>query len=257
MKKCILAIVLFGAHLFSYAEVNESDVEVGILEHLGDTLPLNTLFFNESDDTVTLGSLIDKPTILSFVYFDCPGMCSPLLSGVSDVVSKLDMELGKDYQVITISFNTKDTPQKAKQKKQNFVNKISKDHREYWMYLTGSQESINRVTEAAGFKYKPQGVDFSHASAIILISPGGKITRYLYGVTFLPFDLKMAIIESQKGTPRPTINRILEYCFAYNPESRSYGFQVLKIVGSIVIFILAILFIVLLIRGRNKIAVKE
>ena len=96
-------------------------IEVGIVEKLGETIPLDLTFLNESNDTVTLGEIINKPTILSFVYFDCPGLCSPLLSGISEVVEKLDMELGEEYQVITISFNTKDTPEKAAIKKNNFV----------------------------------------------------------------------------------------------------------------------------------------
>ena len=101
----------------------KQDLEIGIVEKLGDTIPMNLRFIDESSDTVTLGQLIDKPTILLFVYFDCPNLCSPLMDGVADVVSKLDLTLGKDYKIITISFNTKDTPEKAREKKVNFVQK--------------------------------------------------------------------------------------------------------------------------------------
>ena len=99
------------------AQDEKVNIEVGIIEHLGDTIPMELEFLNEQNDTVTLGQLIDKPTVFSFVYFDCPGLCSPLLDGVADVVSKTDLQLGEDYDVITISFNTKDTPAKAKEKK--------------------------------------------------------------------------------------------------------------------------------------------
>ena len=138
--------------------------------------------------------------------------------------ASLILHLGKDYQIITISFNTKDTPEKAREKKVNFVQKISKENQKYWIYLTGIQENINTITDAVGFKYKAQGLDFAHASAIMVLSPQGKITRYLYGLTFLPFDVKMAIIEAQKGIARPTINKVLEYCFAYNPGSKTYTY---------------------------------
>jgi protein SCO1/2 len=258
MKKFITALFLFAAFgkLFAQemvkSDVLKQNIEIGIVEHLGDTIPMDLWFLNENSDTVTLGQLITKPTVMLFVYFDCPNLCSPLMDGVADVVSKLDLVLGKDYQVITISFNTQDTPEKAREKKVNFVQKISKENQKHWMYLTGVQENINTITAAVGYKYKPQGLDFAHASAIVVLSPHGKITRYLYGLSFLPFDLKMAIIEAQKGLARPTINKILEYCFAYNPTSKSYTLQITQIIGSITLLIAFIVFITLMIKRRKK-----
>ncbi|MCF8221816.1 MAG: SCO family protein [Bacteroidales bacterium] len=254
-KKVALTITLLFCLGSVYAQQNQIDeelIEVGIVEKLGETMPLDLTFQNEENDTVSLGELIDKPTILSFVYFDCPGLCSPLLSGISEVVEKMDMKLGEDYQVITISFNTKDTPEKARVKKKNFVQKIGEENKRHWVYLTGSQENILKATEAAGWKYKPQGLDFAHPSAIILLSPEGKITRYLYGISFLPFDTKMAIIEAQKGIARPTINKILEYCFAYDPGGKTYTLQVTRVVGAFTLTILALVFITLVIRGRRR-----
>jgi protein SCO1/2 len=234
------------------SEVFKKEVDIGIVENLGDTIPMNIWFLNENSDTVTLGELMTRPTILSFVYFDCPNLCSPLMDGVAEMVSKLDLALGTDYQIITISFNIKDTPEKAREKKINFVQKISKENQKYWIYLTGTQENITAITESIGYKYKAQGLDFAHASAIFILSPQGKITRYLYGLSFLPFDVKMAIIEAQKGIARPTINRILEYCFAYNPSSHTYTLQVTRIIGSIIVFIALIVFISLLVMKRKK-----
>jgi protein SCO1/2 len=234
------------------SDLIKKDVEIGIIEKLGNSIPLNLWFLNETSDTVTLGQLINKPTILFFVYFDCPNLCSPLMDGVADMVSKLDFTLGKDYQIITISFNTKDTPEKAREKKVNFVQKISKEDQKSWIYLTGIQKNIDAITEAIGFKYKAQGLDFAHASAIFVLSPQGKITRYLYGLTFLPFDVKMAIVEAQKGLARPTINKVLEYCFAYNPGSKTYTLQVTRIIGSITILIALIVFAMLLLNRRKK-----
>jgi protein SCO1/2 len=258
LKKLFIPLVLLVFLFNVKAQLpKEDDIEIGIVEKLGDTIPLDLSFLNEKNDTVYLRDLIDKPTILSFVYFDCPGICSPLLNGVSEVVQNMDMVLGKDYQIITISFNTKDTPEKAAIKKQNFVLKISKENQENWIYLTGEQKNINIITEAAGFRYKPQGLDFAHPAAIIMLSPEGKITRYLYGMSFLPFDVKMAIIEAQKGLARPTINKILEYCFAYDPTSRTYALQVTRIVGGFILAILIIVFTTLLIKGRKKILAKN
>ena len=253
MKKITFIILLLGVFLSVYSQQKTiKEPEIGVVEHLGDTIPLNLWFFNENNDTVTLGQLVDKPTIFSFVYFDCPGLCSPLLSGVSDMVDDLDLELGKDYQIITISFNTSDTPEKAREKKENFVQKIQGEYRAHWIYLTGVQENISAITAAVGYKYKPQGVDFAHPSLIIMVSPEGKITRYLYGLTFLPFDVKMAIYESQKGLARPTINKIMELCFTYNSESRSYSLQVTTIFGALIIIAALTTFIVLLLKGRSN-----
>jgi protein SCO1 len=258
MKKLfpVLFLIIFAFNLKGQemvrSELFKKDVEIGIVENLGDTIPMDIWFLNENSDTVTLGELITRPTILSFVYFDCPNLCSPLMDGVAEMVSKLDLALGTDYQIITISFNTKDTPEKAREKKINFVQKISKENQKFWIYLTGTQENITAITESIGYKYKAQGLDFAHASAIFILSPQGKITRYLYGLSYLPFDVKMAIIEAQKGIARPTINRILEFCFAYNPSSHTYTLQVTRIIGSIIVFIALIVFISLLVMKRKK-----
>ncbi len=227
-------------------------VEIGIVEKLGQTIPMELKFCNEKSDTVTIGSLITRPTILSFVYFDCPGLCSPLQDGIADVVSKTELVLGKDYDIITISFNTKDTPEKAVEKKKNFVQKIQESQRGSWTYLTGELPNIQKITESVGFRYKPTGVDFAHPSTLIILSPKGKITRYLYGVTFLPFELKMAIVEAQKGIAQPTGNKILEYCYAYDPQSRTYTLQFTRLLGSFVIILALFLILYLVITAKRK-----
>jgi len=255
MKNLIVLILSFiVVSAFSQANLNlgTDTSEVGIIEHLGTTIPSELTFLNENGDTVTLGSLVNKPTVFTFVYFDCPGICSPLLNGVSDVIEKTDMELGKDYQIITISFNYTDNPEKAKVKKENFLKKHSKTHSGNWMYLTGDSVNIYKATDAFGFKFKRAGLDFIHPACIMVVSPKGVITRYLYGITYLPFDFKMAIIESQKGQVRPTINRVLEYCFAYDPAGRRYAVDILKVSGTIILFFIVIFIIALYIKTRFK-----
>lgn len=237
-------------------EFDPDQLEIGVIERLDEYLPLSAQFLNEAGDTVTLGELIDKPTILSLVYFDCPAGCSPMLTEIGNTISKIDLKLGVDYQLITISFNTTDTPEKARTKKENFVLNISGENRGHWYYLTGWQESIDQVTEAVGYRYKPQGFDFAHPNVIMMISPTGKITRYLYGLTYLPFDVKMAIIEAQSEQSRPAVNRILDFCFSYNPSSQTYTLQITRIVGAIIIFFAVLVFITLLIKGRRK-TIKE
>ncbi len=247
---CLLTFFLSGLFpgRFVLAQLSSDNVEVGIQEHLGDTIPPGLTFYNEVNKPVKLGDIITKPTILTLVYFDCPGLCSPLLDGVSDVIEKMGLRLGTDYEIVTVSFNYLDTPEKAIEKKKNFLHRHSKENAQYWYYLTGDSSNIFRLVNAVGFKYKKAGNDFIHPGVITILSPHGKITRYLYGITFLPFDVKMALIEAQKGEPRPTINRVLEYCFSYDPQGRKYTLQVTKISATVIIFFAVVLLLFLIIR---------
>ena len=257
MKKYLWILLIFLCtalfqNINAQEPISRDIVEVGWVDHLGDTIPLDLQFLNEQNDTVTLRQLIDKPTIINFVYFNCPGLCSPLLEGISKAIEKTDMDFGKDYQVITISFDYTDTPEKAIQKKINFIQNISKEKADHWIYLTGEKENIYEIADAVGFKFKQTGLDFAHPSGIILISPQGKITRYLYGLEFLPFDLKMAVIESQQGIARPTINKVLEYCFNYDPRGQGYTLSVTRVAGTIILLIAVIVFVSLLLSRRKK-----
>ncbi len=234
------------------AQVDAQEQEVGIVEHLDTVISANLMFNNEQGQPVHLKSLITKPTILALVYYDCPGICPQLLSGVSDVIEKMGLELGKDYQVLTVSFNCDDTPEASVEKKKNFLREHSKSRASHWQYLTGDSANIYALTNTVGYNFTRAGNDFMHPSCIMVLSPEGKVTRYLYGTTYLPFDVKMAIVEAQKGQSRPTINRVLEYCFSYDPEGRKYTLQVTKITATIIIFFALALFIILIVRTSRK-----
>ncbi|MFO7827936.1 MAG: SCO family protein [Bacteroidales bacterium] len=256
MKKIILLtslfLIIFNQQTISQQAISDDIIEIGWIEHLGDTIPLDLKFINESNDTVALRELIDKPTILSFVYFNCPGICNPLQESISRTVERLDMELGKDYQILTISFDVTDTPEKAQKKKENFIQSIIKEKADHWIYLTGWEENIISITESVGFRYKETGLDFVHPAGLVLISPHGKITRYLYGLDFLPFDLKMAIIESQKGLARPTINKVLQYCFNYDPKGQTYTLSITRVAGTIIMFFALVIILVLVFGGKKS-----
>jgi protein SCO1/2 len=248
----VVILVLGILAMPAFAQVEGLEEEVGIVEHLDTIIPANLTFSNELGQPVQLKSLITKPTILSLVYYDCPGICPQLLSGVSDVIEKMGMELGKDYQVITVSFNYDDTPAASVEKKKNFLRAHSKPRAEFWQYLTGDSANIYALSHTLGYNFTRAGNDFMHPSCIMVLSPEGKVTRYLYGTSYLPFDVKMAIVEALKGKSRPTINRVLEYCFSYDPEGRKYTLQVTKITATIIIFLAATLFIYLIIRSSRK-----
>ncbi|MEI6455846.1 MAG: SCO family protein [bacterium] len=248
----VACLLLLWGGITTNGQTDVPDTRVGIDEHLDSIIPLNLTFTNEQNQPVQLKDIIKKPTLLILVYFDCPGICPQLLSGVSDAVEKIDMQLGKDYQIVTVSFNYDDTPAKAVERKVNFLGPHTKPFAPEWHYLTGDSANIYALTNAVGYKFVRAGNDFIHPSCIMVLSPEGKITRYLYGVTYLPFDVKMALLESQKGLSRPTINRVYEYCFSYDPEGRRYTLEVTKISATIIIFLAVILFLILLLRSNKK-----
>lgn len=250
MKK--IAIILYLVAIACIAAAQPfTNKEVGIDEHLGDTIPLNLTFVNEKGDTVTLKQLVNKPTVIAPVYFDCPGICSRLLEGVANVIEETNIVLGKDYDVITFSFNDIDTPEKARMKKVNFITNLSDEEAQSWHFLTGDSTVIVPLLNSIGYKIRIAGLDFIHPSAIVIVSPEGKITRYLYGLKFLPFDLKMAVVEAQQGIARPTANRILEFCFSYEPEGRRYTLEVTKLAGIFTLLVLAVFLLTLLFRRRK------
>ena len=250
-KKLILTFIIICLTVNVNAQVDQSP-KVGIVEHLGTTIPLDLKFINDKFQPITLRQLINKPTILSFVYFDCPGLCSPLLEGVGDVIQKTNLGLGRDYQVITISFNFRDTPEKARDKKKRFTDRYSKGKSDGWIFLTTDSATIFKVTHATGFITKAVGLDFVHPSAIIAVSPQGMITRYLYGITFLPIDFKMAIYEANKEQPRPTIQKVLLLCFSYDSDNKRFALDVTKIAGIIIVFFLVVFIVIYLIRPKKK-----
>lgn len=231
----------------------QKDQKVGIYEHLDTIVSQDIVLTDISDSTlVNLKSLIDKPTVFCFIYYNCPGLCSPLLGGLTDVIDKTDLVLGKDYQVITISMNKDDYPSLGRKKKANYVKSFTnKVDDSQWIWLTGDSTNIAKVTDNLGFKFLRDGKDFAHAAALIVTSPQGKVTRYLHGTYFLPFDLKMAVVEASKGISGPTINKVLQFCFSYDPQGKKYVFNITKIAGSIIIGFAIILFLVLSLKKRK------
>jgi protein SCO1/2 len=236
------------------AQIIQPGVEgqIGVFEKLGKTIPLNLKFVNEKKDTVSLAQLIDRPTILSFVYFDCPGICTPLLEGVSEVTEEMEMEIGKDYKILSISFNSNDDPLKATSKKSNIVCKNCTEKNENWTYLTGDSAAIEQILTSVGFAVKRVGNDYLHPGVIIVVSPKGVITRYLYGIKFNPMDLKLALIEAQDGLSRPTVHRVLQFCYSYDPVGKRYGLEITKLLGTFILIVLVITLIILFIKSKKK-----
>ena len=228
-------------------------IEVGIEEKIGNTIPLNAEFFDEKGNYVALKEIIKKPTILNFVYFRCPGICSPILTELTSIVNFMDMEIGKDYQIVTISFDDREKFELGSAKRDNYFALLKKKIPEdSWKFLTGDSASIHAVTDAAGFNFKREGNDFIHAGAIIVLSPEGKIARYLNGTKYLPFDVKMALTEASEGKTGPTIAKLLSYCYSYNPEGRTYVFNVTRVTGGVILLFAAVFVVYLTVKPKKK-----
>jgi protein SCO1/2 len=244
-----ILVMLFPLYISGQVPVLQNDPEIGIIEKLEDTIPADIRLVNQNGDSVMLGDLVDKTTVIAFVYYRCPGICSPLMDGIAEVIDKTDMKIGKDYQVLTVSFDPREGTNLAKRKHMNYMNLVKAEGADSgWTFMTADSNSIARFTRAAGFNFKPAGNDFVHAAALIVLSPERKITRYLNGTYYQPFEFKMALIEASKGQAGPTINRVLQFCYAYDPQGQQYVLSITRVTGILISLIAIVIFLWLAIK---------
>ena len=256
MKLVFGLIVFLCISIFIFSA--EKQIEIGIDEQLGKSIPLQEKFVDENGNVVLLKDLFTKPTVLSFVYYNCPGICSPLLMELSDIINKTELVLGVDYNIVVISMDQFETPEDAMKRKETFLKVIDKNiPPESWRFLTGDSATIKKVAEAAGFYFKRQGKEFLHSGAFIFVDDNGKICRYLFpsfsersGFGILPFDFKMSVIETSEGKVTPTIAKVLQFCFKYDPQGKTYVLNITQLFGAIIL-ILVVIFL-LFIRFKPK-----
>lgn len=254
LLEIILLVILIGcmAQPVLAGEVT-GEAPIGLDEHLGKTINLNYTFLDENGDTLILTHLVNRPTILNFVYYNCPGICTPLLAGLQDVMSKVDMEPGKDFQILTISINKDETPELAFKKKNNYMKGLKRQFPgDAWRWMTGDSANIAGLTEEVGFNFRRSGDDFAHPAVLIVLSPQGKIARYLHGITFNQFDVKMAIIEASEERVGPTIAKVIQFCFSYDPAGRKYVFNFLKVSATFIILFMVVFVAVTSFRSNKR-----
>jgi protein SCO1/2 len=226
--------------------------QVGVDEKLGAQVPLDLVLNDENGKPVRLGTLIDKPTVLTLNYFRCAGICTPQLNGMTDVINQVQSRPGQDFQVITVSFDPADTAEVARMKQTNYLKEVKRPIApSAWRFLTGEAAATKALCDSVGFKFQAQGDQFIHAGVIMVLSPQGKVTRYIYGVSYLPADLQMAVQEAARGETRPTVNHLLKFCFSEDPQGRGYFFSVTKAVASLT-FLLGAGFLAFLVFGKKK-----
>lgn len=231
---------------------------LGVNEKLGEYVPLDLTFIDEEGKSKTLKEYMDgKPTIISLNYYRCGGICGPQLGDMAKLFSRLDLAENTDYKVLTISFAQDETPPLAKAKRDMYHKSMSRPYvQDAWHFLLSENNSSAILADKVGFTYKKTVtqagvVDWIHAATLIVISPEGKITRYLNGIEQLPFDVKMAVLESAQGKVGPTIAKTLLYCFSYDPKGKTYIFAWEKVVATVILIITIIFFIWLVRAGRR------
>ncbi|MEX0945105.1 MAG: SCO family protein [Balneolaceae bacterium] len=234
--------------------------DVGVDEKLGDQIPMDLQFVTSDGELVQIGDLITdgKPVLLNPLYYECEVLCSLVLDAVYNVVTELVWSPGPDYTIISFSIDPEETPEIASRSKQQYLGALDRPGSENgWYFLTGSQESITELTEAIGFRYKydEQTGEYLHMASIMMISPEGTITRYLYGAAFREFDFRNALYEAAEGTIGSTLDKVLFYCFTYDPSSQSYvpvALNIMKLGGLATVIILGIFLSVFWRRERGS-----
>lgn len=227
--------------------------EVGLKEKLGEKIPLDLTFTDAEGRQVLLKDLITMPTIIAPVYYSCPNVCNFLQADLARSLPQVKLEPGQDYRVLSISFDELENPAAARAAKKTYLTAMNRPYPpEAWKFLTGEKESIRALTNAAGYHFKRQGVDFLHPVVLFVVSQEGKITRYLYGTSVLPMDLTLALTEAGEGRPGATIRKIVSFCFSFDSEKKQYVFNYLRISATVVLLTAGGFLAFLILSGRKK-----
>ncbi|MGH9971250.1 MAG: SCO family protein [Pyrinomonadaceae bacterium] len=211
--------------------------EVSIEQKLDAQLPLDLVFHNEQGEAVRLGDYFGKkPVVLSLVYYQCPMLCTQVLNGMVSAFKVLSFKAGEEFDVVTVSFDPRETPTLAAAKKKTYVGYLPEAKRgpaaNGWHFLTGDSESIKRLTDAVGFHYHFDEAtnQFAHASAIMVSTPEGKLARYFYGIEYSPKDLRLGLIEASENKIGSPVDQLLLYCYHYDPATGKYGAVVMNMI---------------------------
>lgn len=231
----------------------EAITTVGIDEKLGNMVPLDLDFRDENGSPVALKNIIDTPTILALVYYNCPNVCDVLIMGIAGMLRSLDALPNKDFRVVTVSIDENEGLKELSHARTIGLETVERPLPEgTWRFLTGDKQAIASLADSIGYRFVRQEGGFDHPVCLIFLSPKGKITRYLYGSDFLPVEVKLDLLEAQAGTASPTVARLLRFCFKVEPKSHRLVFDMLKVVGTVSIGMTAILALVLILSGRRR-----
>jgi protein SCO1/2 len=208
--------------------------DVGIEQRLGQKLPLDALFADELGRPVRLGQYFgSRPVVLVLAYYNCPMLCTQVFNGLVSALRVISFDAGKEFDVVAVSFDPRDRPPDAAAKKKAYVDEYKRPGAALgWHFLTGGAGSIERVTQAAGFRYRYDETtgQFAHAAAVYVATPEGKLSRYFYGIEYGPRDLRLALVEASNGRIGSPVDQILLFCYHYDPKLARYSAAVLSLV---------------------------
>ena len=233
--------------------------KVGITQNLNAQIPPDLMFRDETGKSVRIGDFFGrKPIVLSLVYFDCPALCTEVLNGELRTMKAISLDLGKDFEAVTVSFEPKDTPALAKAKRDVYAGQYGRPGAaDHWHFLTGEQRSIDALTNAAGFQYAYDSSirQYAHAAAILVLTPDGRIDRYFYGVIYPARDVRLGLVEASEGKIGTLTDQAMLYCYQYDPMTGKYGvvvMNVLRAAGGLTVLILGIFMTVMFLRERKR-----
>lgn len=226
-----LLVAIFFIFLIT-PSIYADEAAPGITEKTGGSVPLEAAFRDESGNSVTLGNLLDRPAILSFAYFGCKDQCNTVLSNLANTLGRTNGIPGKDFLVLTVSFDEHDSPLDALNKKRNYMLAAQRPMTDgAWRFLTGDRASIEALTGAVGYSFRKTEKGYDHPAALAVLSPDGRIIRYIYGNSYLPADIEMALLEASEGRITASIKKAILLCFSDEPGARAYFISVLRAVG--------------------------
>jgi protein SCO1/2 len=227
-------ILILAAPGRAAAQLPRSLQGVGFDQNLNAQIPLDLPFRDESGQLVRLGDYFrDRPVILVLAYYRCPMLCTQVLNGLVRALLEVPLDLGRDFQVVTVSFDPRETPEMAAAKKKTYLERYGRPGAEAgWHFLTGDQEPITRLTQTVGFRYRydPDHDQFAHASGIMVLTPLGKLSRYFYDISYSPRDLRLGLVEASNHQIGSAADQILLFCFHYDPVEGKYGATVMNLV---------------------------
>jgi protein SCO1 len=232
---------------------------IGFDQNIDQHIPLDTAFRDESGAVVRLADYFGKrPVVMVFAYYDCPMLCTQVIHGLSSALGVLSLVPGRDFEIVTVSFNPRDTPATAAAKKAVYLERYKQPGAAAaWHFLTGGEASIERLTKAAGFRYAwdEDTKQFAHPSGIIVLTPDGRLARYLFGIEYGPRDLRFAIVEASAGKVGSVVDSLLLYCYHYDPMMGRYGLAIMsaiRIAGALTVLALGAFIVVMLRRERRR-----
>jgi protein SCO1 len=236
-------------------------LDVGVDEHLDAQVPLDTIFKDETGKVVRFGDYVDgkRPILLVLAYHTCATLCPFVQNGALDGLKGTTWTIGREFQVVTLSISPKDTPAIAAQKKKEMLASYGRDSdlaSSGWHFLVGDDQNAHRVADAVGWKYHldSQG-EYAHPTAIMLLKPNGRVARYLYGIEFPASDVRIGLLEASEGKSISTVERILLYCYHYDPRDRKYSLlatHVMQIGGGLTLLLLGVFVGGMWLRERRR-----